>query len=271
MTERPHEFETIRLAAEPHGVRRLTFHRPAQRNALTHAMMEEMGRALAVVRADPEARVLVLRGAGGNFCAGGDLNAMIDMPPPPAAGEADPLIEPYRMYGDVLAALNTMPQAVVALVEGMAVGGGLGAACCADLTIVTADARLGMPEPRHGFIPSQIIPFVVRRIGEGQARRLAVTGTVIDGREAARLGVAQQCCASVAEAEAAMEAALEQLRRCAPQALAQVKRLVLSVASSSDGAVMDDAAETLVGLLRAPEARAGIEAFLAKRRPPWAE
>jgi isohexenylglutaconyl-CoA hydratase len=271
MTESRHEFETIRLEAEPHGVRRLTFRRPAQRNALTHRMMEETGRALALVRTDPEARVLVLRGAGGNFCAGGDLNAMIDMPPPPAPGEADPLVAPYRMYGDVLAALNTMPQAVVALVEGIAVGGGFGAACCADLTIVTADARLGMPEPRHGFIPSQIIPFVVRRIGEGQARRLAVTASVIDGREATRLGVAHQCCETVGEAEAALAAALEQLRRCAPQALAAVKRLTLSVAVRSDVEVMDDAAETLVSLLRAPEARAGVEAFLAKRRPPWAD
>jgi isohexenylglutaconyl-CoA hydratase len=175
------------------------------------------------------------------------------------------------MYGDVLAALNAMPQAVVALVEGVAVGGGLGAACCADLTIVTAGAQLGMPEPRHGFIPSQIIPFVVRRIGEGQARRLAVTGAVIDGREATRLGVAHQCCETAAEAETAVETALEQLRRCAPQALAAVKRLTLSVAHRSDLQVMDDAAATLVSLLRAPEARAGIAAFLAKRRPPWAE
>lgn len=271
MTETARSFETIRLERDAHGVRRLTMDRPAQRNALTHRMMEEMGEALALVRADPDARVLVLRGAGGNFCAGGDLNAMVEMPPPPAPGEPDPLVAPYRMYGDVLAALNTMPQAVVALVEGAAAGGGLGAACCADLTVVLADARLGMPEPRHGFIPSQIIPFVVRRIGEAQARRLAVTAAVIDGREAARLGVAHQCCDTVEEAEAAIDLALEQLRRCAPRALAAVKRLTLSIAHRSDAAAMDDAAETLVSLLRAPEARAGIEAFLAKRRPPWAE
>jgi isohexenylglutaconyl-CoA hydratase len=164
-----------------------------------------------------------------------------------------------------------MPQAVVALVEGAAAGGGLGAACCADVTVVVADARLGMPEPRHGFIPSQIIPFVVRRVGEAQARRLAVTGAVIDGREAERLGIAHRCCDSAAEAEAAVAAVLDQLRRCAPHALAAAKRLTLSVAHRSDAEVMDDAARTLVSLLRAPEARAGIEAFLAKRRPPWAE
>lgn len=270
MNEGPSEFETIRLEAAAHGVRRLTFARPSQRNALTHRMMQEIGAAVARVRADPEARVLVLRGAGGNFCAGGDLNAMLEMPPP-AADEPDPLIAPYRYFGDVLQTLNALPQAVVAVVEGACVGGGLGMACCADLTIAMADARLGMPEPRHGFIPSQVIPFVVRRIGEAQARRLAVTAAVIDGREATALGVAQRCVETAREADAALEEALDALRRCAPQALAAVKRLTLSVACRPEHAVLDDAAETLVALLRAPEARAGIDAFLAKRRPPWAE
>lgn len=271
MTERTSDFETIRLEAGAHGVRRLIFNRPGQRNALTHRMMEEIGAAVARVRADPEARVLVLRGAGGNFCAGGDLNAMLDMPPPPPPGEPDPLVAPYRYFGDVLQALNALPQAVVAVVEGACVGGGLGMSCCADVTIALADARLGMPEPRHGFIPSQVIPFVVRRIGETQARRLAVTAAVIDGREAAALGIAHRCVETPAEAEAALEETLAGLRRCAPQALAAVKRLTLSAAHRPERATLDDAAETLVGLLRAPEAKAGIDAFLAKRRPPWAE
>ena len=154
------------LSVTAHGaVVELTLDRPERRNALTHAMMEELGDAVRRVGRSAAARVLVIRGAGGNFSAGGDIGFMTEMPPPPPAGQADPLVAPYRYLGDVLAALDRLPQAVVALVEGLAVGGGLGIACCADIVIAEAGASFAMPEPRYGFIPSQIIPFVVRRIG----------------------------------------------------------------------------------------------------------
>ena len=96
-------------------VARLTFNRPDRRNALTHAMMLELEDAFAELRADGACRVLVLRGAGGHFCAGGDLDAMADMPPRPANGGKDPLVPAYRKFGDALLALNTLPQATVEL------------------------------------------------------------------------------------------------------------------------------------------------------------
>src|SRR5262245_29285881 len=171
------------------AVARLVLNRPDRRNALTHAMMLELEDAFAKVRDDQSCRVLVLRGAGGHFCAGGDLDAMADMPASPANGAADPLVPPYRQFGSALMALNVLPQATVAIVEGSAVGGGFGMACCSDVVILHEVARFGMPEPKWGFIPSQILPFVVRRVGEGMARDLAVSGRVIDVVEAHRLGI----------------------------------------------------------------------------------
>ncbi len=101
----------------------------------------------------------------------------------PANGAADPLVAAYRQFGDALLALNELPQVTISIVEGSAVGGGFGMACCSDVVILHESAGFGMPEPKVGFIPSQIIPFVVRRIGEGPARDLAVTGRVIDARK----------------------------------------------------------------------------------------
>jgi isohexenylglutaconyl-CoA hydratase len=175
------------------AVTRLVLNRPERRNALTHDMMLELEHAFGRVRDDQNCRVLVLRGAGGHFCAGGDLDAMADMPPKPANGALDPLVPAYRQSAGVLA-LNHMPQATVAIVEGSAVGGGFGMACCSDVAILHDSARFGMPEPKVGFIPSQIIPFVARRIGEGAARDLAVTGRVIDAVEAHRLGIGRHLC-----------------------------------------------------------------------------
>jgi isohexenylglutaconyl-CoA hydratase len=249
----------------------LQLNRPERRNALTHDMMAEIGDLVGNLKNDGELRAIVLRGAGGFFSAGGDMDFMRDMPPPPGPGETDPLLPGYRMFGDVLEALNQLPQAVIAMVNGPAAGGGFGMVCCADVAIVRSDAKFGMPEPRAGFIPSQIIPFVVRRIGEGAARRLAVTGITVDGREAVNLGIAHHCFDDDAAMEEQLELVLQEIHRCEPAAVAAVKRLVLKCATDSDGAVMDNAAESLVELLRRPTALDGIDAFMNKTLPPWAE
>jgi isohexenylglutaconyl-CoA hydratase len=251
------------------AVARLVLNRPDRRNALTHAMMLELEDAFATVRDDKTCRALVLRGAGGHFSAGGDLEAMADMPP--ANGTVDPLLPAYRQFGDALLALNELPQATIAIVEGSAVGGGFGMACCSDVVILHDSARFGMPEPKVGFIPSQIIPFVARRIGEGATRDLAVTGRVIDAREAHRLGIGRHFCASTAEINRTLRAVLDDVLKLEPDAVAAVKRLVLACATEDDRAVLDDAAETLVGLLRRPQAAEGIRHFMAKTSPSWAK
>jgi isohexenylglutaconyl-CoA hydratase len=196
---------------------------------------------------------------------------MADMPATPDNGAADPLVPAYRQFGDALLALNSLPQATISIVEGSAVGGGFGMACCSDVVILHDSARFGMPEPRVGFIPSQIIPFVVRRVGEGAARDLAVTGRVIDAAEAHRLGIGRHRCATTAEIGRTLRAVIDDVLKLEPQALATVKRLVLSCAAEDDHAVLDDAAESLVDLLRRPQAAEGIRHFMAKTLPPWAK
>ena len=249
----------------------LTISDPATRNTLSAQVIAAAIEALGVAESDPEVRCVVLQGAGGHFCAGGDLDAMAVVPPAPANGGPDPLVAAYRQFGDALMSLNSLPQATVAIVEGSAVGGGVGMACCSDVVILHDSARFGMPEPKVGFIPSQIIPFVVRQIGEGPARDLAVTGRVIDAAEARRLGIGSHLCAGTADINRTLRAVLDDILRLEPQAVATVKRLVLGCATSEDGAVLDDAAESLVGLLRRPQASEGIKAFMAKTAPSWAK
>ncbi|WP_421998169.1 enoyl-CoA hydratase/isomerase family protein [Reyranella sp.] len=263
------DYANIRVEREG-AVVRLVLNRPDRRNALTHAMMLELERAFTALRDDASCRVLVLRGAGGHFSAGGDLDAMADMPPRPADGTADPLVPAYRQFGSALQALNGLPQATIAVVEGSAVGGGFGMACCSDVVVLHQSARFGMPEPKVGFIPSQILPFVVRRIGEGAARDLAVTARVIDAVEAHRLGIGRHLCADGASLERTLKGLVDDILLLEPQAVATAKRLVLACAREDDGAVLDDAASSLVGLLRRPQAADGIRHFMARTRPPWA-
>jgi isohexenylglutaconyl-CoA hydratase len=212
---------------------------------------------------------VILRGAGGNFSAGGDLNAMKSMPPAPGPGEVDPLYARYRQFGDVLQTLDTLPQAVIAVLEGAAVGGGLGLACCADVVIVHARAKLGIPEPRAGFIPSQMIPYLVRRIGPNRARSLAITSNRIDGREAHRIGLADHCCEDSAMLEAILAETIAAILHCAPGAIATVKHLIAETQDQPLQTVLDAAGAALVERLRSPDAAEGMAAFLEKRPPRW--
>ena len=144
-------------------------------------------------------------------------------------------------------------------------------ACCSDVVILHDSAKFGLPEPRVGFIPSQVIPFVVRRVGEGAARDLAVSGRVIDAAEACRLGIGRYLCRNTAEIGSTLRGLLDDILKMEPQALATVKRLVLACATADDRTVLDDASESLVGLLRRAEAAEGIQAFKAKTAPGWAK
>ena len=263
------DYEFLRI--ERHGaVTSLTLNRPQRRNALTHRMMLELEDAFVGVGRD---------GTAACWCcavrAGISAPAAISTRWPtcrrcrPRA--ADPLVPAYRQFGNALLALDGLPQATVAVVEGSTVGAGFGMACCSDVVILHDSARFGIPEPKVGFIPSQIIPFLVRRIGEGPVRDLAVTGCVIDAVEAHRLGVGRYLCATGDEVEATLRGLLDDILKMEPKALAVAKRLVLSCATKDDRVVLDDAAESLVGLLRQPEAAEGIRHFMAKTTPSWAK
>ena len=247
----------------------LVLDRPERRNALTHAMMIELEHAFRALAADRDCRVVVLRGSGGHFCAGGDLDAMAAMPPAPADGEADPLVPTYRQFGNALLALNGLPQASIAVVEGSAVGGGFGMACCCDVVVLHENARFGLPEPKVGFIPSQIVPFIVRRIGEGATRDLAVTARLIDGAEAHRLGIGRYLCRDGTAVERTVQALIDDVLKLEPTAVSAVKQLVMACDGREIEPLLDAAAESLVGLLRRPQATEGIRHFMNKSLPPW--
>lgn len=246
----------------------IVFNRPDRRNALTHQMMTELTALLRWTAAQPAVRVVVLRGNGGQFSAGGDLAAMRSPAPPDADGR-DPLVPAYREMGHALSLLDGLPQTVIAAIEGAAVGGGLGMACCADYAIATADAKFGMPEAKWGFIPSQILPFVIARIGQGPARAMVALGRISDGAAALRLGIVHAVARDADDLRAQTDRAVADALACAPHAVAEGKRLVQGAATRSRDETLDDAAATLVRLLRQPEAQEGIGAFLAKRRPSW--
>lgn len=242
----------------------------ARRNALSEEMISELETVLAATREDPTLHVLVLRGRDGYFCAGGNLKGAMSRSSPQSGGP-DPVREENKRGGRLFRALDSHPLVTVALVDGPAMGGGFGFACCADIVIATGRAKFALSETGLGLVPAQIAPFVVARIGTAKARLLALTGVMIDGAEAERIGLVDYYHADIAGAEARLAQILDQIGTRGPVANARTKSLLLGLGANDEDALVEAAAALFVSCLRGDEAQEGIAAFIEKRRPSWAE
>jgi isohexenylglutaconyl-CoA hydratase len=244
--------------------------RPERRNALSSQMVDEIAAAFVAIAADRSVRIVVLRGAGGTFCAGGDIANMSVAQASPPPGAPDELRDNNRRFGAVLEAINAAPQVVIAVVEGYAMGGGFGLACVADITITTADARFALSEATIGVVAAAVSPFVVQRIGLAAARRLGVTAARIDGAEALAIGIAGFLVRDGAALDAAVRETCNQILKCAPEAIAVTKRLMLRAAGpSAIDELLDEAAASFAASVRGSEGREGTAAFVEKRKPSW--
>ena len=246
----------------------VTLNRPDVRNAMSARMVRELVATMEAISGDESVRAVILRGAGGHFCAGGDLRDMaMARQAEPGPDGRDPVEALNRSFGAMLQAIEALPQPVIAVCEGAVMGGGFGLACVADVTIAGPTARFRLPETGLGITPAQITPFLVRRMGLTHARRLGVTGATLDSAEAARLGVAHFAPDDV---DAALAEVLSQIGRCAPGAVAATKALMLRVGEAPLTELLDVAAADFALRARSDEAAAGIAAFLSKTSPPWA-
>lgn len=248
-----------------------TLDRPHVRNALNGAIVDGLFSLCNWLRARPDIRTFVLRGAGGTFCAGGDIREFAAqlMASAPAPGEIDPVEKANRRFGDLLLQIDALPQVVVSVVEGAAFGGAMGFIAVSDIAIAADDAKFSLSETTLGLPPAQIGPFVVRKIGLFKARRLALTGARFGAEEALRVGLVDRI-AGVEGADAALTDALNEIGRCEPAAIAATKRILNNSARAVDPAELDAAAKEFAACLRGAGA-AGAAAFAARRQPDWVE
>jgi isohexenylglutaconyl-CoA hydratase len=265
--------ETAHIRLQRIGpVLHLWLNRPEAKNALSATMVGEIQATFDTIRDDRNVRVVVIRGAGGTFCAGGDIKNMQAASASPPPGAPDETRAGNRRYGAMLQTIDEAPQATIAVVEGAALGGGIGFASTADVTIAMANAQFAMTEVLLGVVPAAISPFVVRRIGLTAARRFAVSGAKLDGRGAQAIGFAHEVAETPEALEATLANTINQILKCAPGAVAETKRLMLRAASQVPMQnLLDEAADSFASAVRSPEGREGTTAFVAKRKPVWVE
>lgn len=242
--------------------------RPEKRNALSDVIVESLGALFDQVAADPEARALLLWGAGGNFSAGADFDGFLRLMSDEADAGEDAIARYNRAFGSMLEKLVALPVPTLAVVRGAAMGGGCGLAAACDHVLAAEDAAFAMPEVTLGVAPAQIAPFVVRRIGATRARWLMLSGERLDARKAVDLGLADEI-SPAEQIRAAVNRSLAKLALAEPAALRATKRIVDRSLQAGLGDTLDDAAREFARLLRHGAAREGIAAIRERRAPLW--
>ncbi len=255
------------LVSRDGPVARVTLNRPHLHNAFDEALIAGLADAFQALYAD-DSRVVVLAGAGKSFSAGADLNWMQR-----AAGyDEERNRADARALELMLRTIDDCPKPVVALVQGAAIGGGVGLVAACDIAVAGEAAQFATSEVRLGIVPAVIAPFVVRAIGPREARRWFLTAERFGATEARRIGLVHEV-VPAAELEARVAAVVGELLKGGPEALASAKQLVRLVEMMPQGgSIRAEATVAMIAERRASaEGKEGIAAFLEKRKPGWVQ
>lgn len=261
------ESSLVTIEATPEGFATVTLNRAARKNAFDAELIAALHEAFETLHGAEGVRVVFLRGAGGTFCAGADLEWMKAAVDHTEADNRDDALQLARM----LKSLWDMPALTVALVEGGAFGGGAGLVAACDLAVSTADAKFMFSEVRLGLVAATISPYVVAAVGPRAARGLFATGRLFDAAHAEKIGLVTEVVADLAALDAARDRIGAEMLACAPEAVADSKRLVEDVAFKAiDHGLMEETARRIARARVSAEGQEGVRAFLEKRKPSWA-
>ncbi len=248
------------------GIATLTLNRPALRNAFDDAMINDLIASLARVQASSSAKVLLLKANGKHFSAGADLNWMARM----AKNTPQQNLADAKQLARLMSSLNSLSKPTVAAIQGAAYGGAVGLAACCDMVFATRDCNFCLSEVKLGLIPAAISPYVIRAIGERQARRYFISGEVFTADTAKALALVHEVTADIDALEQLTEQWLANILNNGPRAMQAAKQLALDVSLQAiDDALSLATAKRIADIRSTDEAIEGLSAFLEKRKPNW--
>jgi methylglutaconyl-CoA hydratase len=255
-------YNTIQLAYDC-GVATITLNRPEKRNAISFELIDDLLGALDEVSRS-EATVLIVTGAGKAFCSGMDLDnlkALLGRSPKQNLQDSQTMVRLFR-------SLYEFPKITIAAVNGPAIAGGAGLALLCDFTLAVPEAKFGYTEVRIGFVPAIVSTFLLRQVGEKQARDLLLTGRIFGAEEAARMGLVSE----VVPAENLMVRACQlavRLMENSPASLRATKQLLTDHARAELDSQVEAAVRKNAAIRTTSDFREGISSFLEKRKPVW--
>ncbi len=255
-------YSTLELAFDG-GVATITLNRPEKRNAISFELIDDLLQALDEV-AKSNTIVLILTGAGKAFCSGMDLEnlkALLGRTPEQNLKDSETIVRLFR-------SLYEFPKVTIAAVNGAAIAGGTGLALLCDFTLAVPEAKFGYTEVRIGFVPAIVSTFLLRQVGEKQARDLLLTGRIFGAEEAEHMGLISEIVPPENLLTRARELAAQLMENSAAS-LRATKQLLTDHARAELDTQIEAAVRENAAIRTTADFREGITSFLEKRKPVW--
>jgi enoyl-CoA hydratase/carnithine racemase len=250
------------LRSDADGICTLTLNRPAQRNALSIALMEAISAELDRIKADSGVRVVIITGAGPCFCSGHDLK---ELRADPSRAHVEKI---FALCSAMMQRIIALPQPVIAAVHGIATAAGCQLVATCDLAVAAEEAHFATPGVNIGLFCSTPMVALSRAVPRKQAMEMLLTGNPIDATTAMRLGLVNRLAPTAQVMEEAVDLAAEIIAK-SPLTLKMGKEAFYRQAELDLCAAYDHASQVMTENMMAMDAQEGIDAFLAKRKPEW--
>ena len=256
-------YKTITFTKEE-KIARVCFNRPDVHNAFDSAMIRELDDVFDKIGVNKSIRVVILTGNGKSFCAGADINWLREI----IDYSFEQNLEESLELAEILYKIYVLPKPTIAMVNGAAIGGGTGFLSVCDIAVASEESKFGLSELKIGLVPAAISPYVIRRIGEKNAREYFLTGERISAQKAFEIGLVNKVVAHEKLRETVDETA-KNLLTSGPEATATCKELIYRVPRMNSEEVKTYTARVIANLRVSEEGQEGMSAFLEKRKPSW--
>ncbi len=260
-------YQTIDLKQHKSGTAYVTMNRPDVHNAFNAQMIEELTDVFNKLNDEKSVQVIVLNANGKSFSAGADINWMKSMA---QATEAENKTDSEKLAA-LMRTINFNSKATIAMIQGLALGGGVGLACCCDLVVAEENARFGLTEAKLGLVPAVISPYVIDAIGTRKARRYFQTAEIFNATQAKAIGIVSEVVVT-GEMSQWVEQQLELMAATGPNAKEISKKLVMSVVGRTlpQQKKIDEYTTQVIAAVRvSAEGQKGLNAFLNKEKINW--
>jgi methylglutaconyl-CoA hydratase len=243
----------------------VTLDRPEKRNALNQEIVAALSEAFDKAVASDSVKVIVLKANGEAFCAGADLAYLQQL----QAFTYEENIADSRHLKELFLKMYTCPKVIVAQIEGHALAGGCGLASVCDFSFAVPEARFGYTEVKIGFIPAIVMIFLIRKLGEGKARQLLLSGELINAEEARQLGLINYVSSPDQISKDVESFVTKLITSNSSQSMAATKQMVATVQSLPLHEALDYACEMNAKTRASDDCKRGISAFLNKEKIIW--
>ena len=260
-------YKTIQLDQKKSGVSYVTMNRPDVHNAFNAQMIEELTSVFKNLNDDKSVQVIILQANGKSFSAGADINWMKSMA---SATESENKVDSEKL-ASLMRTINFNTKATIAKIQGLALGGGVGLACCCDIVVAEENARFGLTEAKLGLVPAVISPYVIDAIGTRKARRYFQTAEIFDATQAKSIGIVSEL-AIKESMDSIIDGQLELMALTGPNAKEISKKLVMSVVGRTlpQQKKIDEYTTQVIAAVRvSAEGQKGLNAFLNKKTINW--